>query len=76
MEKLIENGDVILDGTLTKKDKIKQANCKLGFIEELMEKYHIKDLGELNLALNLYHSIYLFLASELKKETNNGKSEN
>lgn len=76
MNRLIKDGNVILDGTLTRAEKEKQAFQKLEDIEELMEKYRIKDLGELNLALNLYHSIYLFLAFELKKETNNGKSEN
>ena len=56
MNKLIKNGDVILDGTLTRNEKEKQAFIKLGFIEEIMEKYKIKDLEELQIAFVVYNT--------------------
>ena len=57
MERLIKDGDVILDGTLTKKDKIAQALKKLEDIEELMECYYIEDLSTLHRVLYLAFSL-------------------
>ena len=57
MNRLIKDGDVILDGTLTKKDKIKQAFEKLEDIEELMECYEIEDLVALHRILYLAYSL-------------------
>ena len=68
MNKLIKNGDVILDGTLTRHEKEKQAFIKLGFIEELMEKHKIMGLEELDLALYTYHKFMLYLTDQNEKE--------
>ena len=57
MGRLIKNGDVILDGTLTRQEKEKQAFKKLEGIEELMECYAIEDLVELKRILYLAWSI-------------------
>ena len=70
MNKLIKNGDIILDGTLTRNEKEKQAFIKLGFIEELMNQNKIEDLGELQLALTFYHSWFVFIEKQIKKGIN------
>lgn len=41
MEKLIKNGDIILDGTLPRYAKEKQAFEKLEYIEGVLEKHNI-----------------------------------
>lgn len=48
MERLIKDGDIILDGTVTRCEKEKQAFKKLGNIEELLEIYEVDSLVELN----------------------------
>ena len=53
MERLIKDGEVILDGTLTRAEKEKQAFEKLEDIEELMDIYDIEDLP------TLHHILYL-----------------
>ena len=68
MNKLIKNGDVVLDGTLTRHEKEKQAFIKLGFIEELMEQHDIQDLGELDLALSMYHVFFKVCEKRIKEE--------
>ena len=68
MKKLIKNGDIILDGKLTRKEKEIEAFCKLGFIEELMEKHKIMGLEELDLALHTYHTFMLYLTEQNEKE--------
>lgn len=67
MEKLIKNGDVILDGTLTRNEKEKQAFIKLGFIEEFMEIYKIKDLEELQTAFVVYNTFKSLATKEINK---------
>ena len=75
MERLIKNGDIILDGTLTRNEKEKQAFIKLGFIEELIEKNKIQDLAELELALTFYHAWFIALEKRFKKEIIDGKDK-
>ena len=41
MKRLIKNGDIILDGTLTRLEKEKQAFTKLEYIEEVLEKHNV-----------------------------------
>lgn len=41
MERLIKNGDIILDGTLPRYAKEKQAFEKLEYIEGVLEKHNI-----------------------------------
>lgn len=53
MERLIKDGDIILDGTLTRAEKEKQAFQKLEDIEELMDCYSIRDLRTLHRILYL-----------------------
>ena len=67
MKKLIKNGDIILDGTLTRHEKEKQAFIKLGFIEEIMEKHSIKDLEELQTAFVVYNTFKSLMAKEINK---------
>ena len=67
MNKLIKNGDIILDGTLTRNEKEKQAFIKLGFIEEIMEKHSIKDLEELQTAFVVYNTFKSLTAKEINK---------
>ena len=57
MERLIKDGSVILDGTLTRADKEKQAFKKLEDIEGLMESYDIEDLSMLHRILFLAWSL-------------------
>ncbi len=40
-KRLIKNGDIILDGTLPRYAKEKQAFEKLEYIEEVLEKHNI-----------------------------------
>ena len=54
MNKLIKNGDIILNGTQTRQQAEKQAFKKLEEIEELLECWKIDSLVELNKILNLY----------------------
>ena len=68
MKKLIKNGDIILDGKLTRKEKEIEAFCKLGFIEEVMSKYKVEDLAELELALAFYHAWFTALEKYFKRE--------
>ena len=70
MNKLIKNGDIILDGTLTRNEKEKQAFIKLGFIEEIMEKHSIKDLEELQTAFVVYNTFKSLTAKEINKWRN------
>jgi len=51
MERLIRDGDIILDGTATRYEKEKQAFAKLEEIETLMAKYHIESLKALETIL-------------------------
>ena len=67
MNKLIKNGDIILDGTLTRHEKEKQAFIKLGFIEEIMEKHSIKDLEELQTAFVVYNTFKSLAAKEINE---------
>ena len=53
MERLIKDGSVILDGTLTRAEKEKRAFQKLENIEELMDCYDIRDLRTLHRILYL-----------------------
>ena len=48
MEKLIENEDIILDGTLPRYAKEKLAFKKLGEVETIMERHGIKSTKELD----------------------------
>lgn len=49
MKRLIdENNDVILDGTATRAEKEKEAFEKLGAIEDILSKYDIESLDELD----------------------------
>lgn len=52
MERLIKNGNVILDGTLPKYKKEKLAYEKLEEIETIMEKYGIQTTQELDSILS------------------------
>lgn len=67
MERLIKNGDIILDGKATRNEKEKQAFIKLGFIEEIMEKHSIKDLEELQTAFVVYNTFKSLAAKEINK---------
>lgn len=53
MERLIKDGDIILNGTMTRAEKEKQAHKKLEDIEELMDCFGIRDLR------TLYRILYL-----------------
>ena len=48
MERLIKDDDIILDGTLPRYEKEKNAFHKLYLVEEILEKYGIEDLHDLN----------------------------
>lgn len=54
MKRLIKDDDIILDGTLPRYEKEKNAFHKLGIIEELMEEFGIKDIFELRKAIERY----------------------
>lgn len=67
MNKLIKNGDVILDGTLTRNEKEYIAFRKLQYIEEFMEVYKIKDLEELQTAFVVYNTFKSLAAKGINK---------
>lgn len=54
MERLIKNGDIILDGTQTRNQAEKKAFMKLENIEELLETYEIDSITTLNRVLCCY----------------------
>ena len=67
MEKLIKNGDIILDGTATRNEKEYRAFRKLEVIEEFMEKHSIKDLEELQTAFVVYNTFKSLATKEINK---------
>lgn len=58
MKRQIENGDVILDGTLTRYEKEKIAFATLGQVEDILEKYHLDSVEDLAKILEIYKDIY------------------
>lgn len=48
VERLIKNGDIILDGTLTRCEKERQALLKLGEIEEILSKHKVRNIKDLD----------------------------
>lgn len=70
MERLIKNGDVVLDGTATRNEKEYRAFRKLEVIEEFMEVYKIKDLEELQTAFVVYNTFKSLAAKETNKWRN------
>lgn len=70
MEKLIKNGDIILDGTATRNEKEYRAFRKLEVIEEFMEKHSIKDLEELQTAFVVYNTFKSLATKEINKWRN------
>ena len=48
MKRLIEKGNVILDGTLTREEKEKEAFEALGRIEDILEKHNIVSIEHLD----------------------------
>ena len=67
MEKLIKNGDIILDGTATRNEKEYRAFRKLEVIEEFMETYKIKDVEELQIAFVVYNTFKSLAAKGINK---------
>ena len=57
MKRLIVNGNIVLDGTAPKFKKEQEAFEKLEIIEELLERYEIKNLTELKLVLLTYYQV-------------------
>ena len=47
MSRLIKDNDIILDGTLSRNEKTKQAFIKLGQLEDLLDDYGFEDIAEL-----------------------------
>ena len=58
MKNLIENDDVILNGTKTRHQAEKDAFNKLGLIEQILTKHNIKTLKQLDQILTEYPSIH------------------
>lgn len=54
MERLIKDGDIILDGTLTRYEAEKQAFEKLERLEEIMSKYNVKSIEVLDFIVQQY----------------------
>lgn len=54
MERLIKDGDIILNGTQTREEAEKEAFQKLEDIEELLEDYEIDSYKELAKVLFIY----------------------
>ena len=54
MKKLIKNGDIILDGTLTREEKTKEAFKELEKLQKVLIEFEIEDSKELNNILNEY----------------------
>lgn len=59
MERLIKNGDVILDGTVSRAKKEKAAFEKLELIENIMEEFEIKSVENLKEILDDYDKMAL-----------------
>lgn len=57
MNPLIKDGDIILDGTKTRKQAEKEAFEKLGEIETMLKGYGINSLAKLDAVLHLYTEI-------------------
>ena len=48
VERLIKNGDIILDGTLPRCEKERQALLNLGEIEEILSKHKVRNIKDLD----------------------------
>ena len=57
MNRLIKDGDIILDGTLSRNDKTKQAFIKLENVERIMEEHELENVAELEVMLDDFDSL-------------------
>ncbi len=61
MERLIENDDIILDGTAPRYQKEKEAFHLLGLFEDLLERHELNSIDELEEVLNSYNENLIYM---------------